>query len=231
MYTGLNGKIAKDMVSSVAVHGESVMHEITQIIAHRERDRVSYAQLCAIKSIMSVGARLEYNIDAALKIHYAMRQGFRPRDRFDLKPFLAHYGTLSYAANCKNLIASWDEILELDGSVPTWDERPMYGQGDKVRAWNIALFDPYADVFTLDRHMLRGIFGNDKTPKHSEYKEVMQALIALHRRIFGDNAPPLMSQWSMWNEYRHKGIHASHLAILGNSANIAIQQPITAFFA
>jgi hypothetical protein len=218
---------------AVAQWGATIGQECVTFSAMRDADGAYWARLVAIKAILSPGARLNANIQAAHNVHASMMAGYQPRTFDDVAALFkgSGYGTAAYGNNVRALLASWNTIRALTPEAMTWkgltalrETGNIFGFAEKVRSWALALFDCESPVVTLDRWMLRGLLalagedvGKVELAINSAPYEALAAFMLEIAEEIG--AAPLIMQWSMWNQFRG-GEHATHAA-LSDDHNIA----------
>lgn len=214
--------IAAELRAAVALHGERIVAEIETIRAKRAQDPALWARFVVAKAILSPGVKLDPNIRLAVFLRDAIERGETVETYDHAIPYIkaAHYYGRSSGANVNRALNayhslknhSWERAME-------WSELTYPGLSLKTRSWALALNDASNRVYTLDTHMLRGfarlagIDGTSFTITDSAYPKLAALLLDIHDQVCPDYAP-LVSQWALWNEYRHPGIHASHLGIV-----------------
>jgi len=224
--------VAELFRDAVAIHADAINAETSTFDTVRANDSEYWARLTMIKAILSPGCNLDKNISAAHVIHAAMMAGLQAPTFDDIKELLATvaYGTAAYGNNVRALIGSWQTIRNANESIMTWDglqalseAKVLFGQGDKARSWNLALYDASSAVITLDRHMLRGIAtacgitvaAGDLSIGKPAYAMLVTLILDILAVELNGAYSPLCAQWSLWNEIRHPGVHASHIALAG----------------
>lgn len=200
------------------LHADAIMREIHLFDSCRKQNPARWAKLCMIKSTMSPGVKLEYNIQVSHMLYTpVVTQSLRTFD--DVKAILSQtsYGCACYGKNVKALLAKQSAIASLDPADMTWEGIAHLFKGLKTRSWALALYNANNRVFTLDRHELRGLLrlaGIDVPQEEvsicdGRYKTLASFMLEICDEFY-PNFPPLCIQWAVWNEVRHSGKHASH---------------------
>lgn len=218
-------EIADAMRYAVAMHADSIMREIAAFDAQRETNPVRWAQLTSIKSILSPGAKLPANIALARMLTDTMRNGdiLRTYDDAETYRSACKYGGRSVGKNIVNALIAWNVLRDVTPDAMTWDTLATWNNGAaltghalKTRSWTLALYDARNRVYTLDVHMVRGlckIAGIERDNiTDAAYTMLAELMLDIHDETCPEY-PPLVSQWAMWNEFRHAGKHAEHIAL------------------
>lgn len=206
---------------------DSVNAEIELIMAERESDPIRHAQKCLVFAILSPGCRLPCNATMVRRFFTAIDSGKVFESCDDLYQTIATgIGGRGIGRNIRNLHLSLDTILNLtpdDMVKPTLlayrKARRIMGIGEKTAAMAVALFNPTADVFTLDVHMLRwitetifGITAESHTIDDTAYRMLEPWFVNWVKHNFPGESP-FTIQWSVWNV--RQGKHETHLPIFG----------------
>lgn len=204
---------------ALSLHAENVKREVDTIAAFKAQSSDYYATFCAVKAILSAGMKLDANISAAHAIASAMMLDDTAMSWDDVDCIIRRAapscGSVSYGASVRAIAEQWNMLASLTAHDMTWNTlRNVKGLAHKTTSWALALWNANNNVFTLDRWMLRGISGvNDITTiNDTEYDLLANIMLDIVNEYFPTYAP-LVVQWSLWNEYRHAGQHASHIAI------------------
>lgn len=222
-------RVARFMIAATMRHENAIREELAAFDTARDTNPDAWARLCVIKSILSPGARLLPNIAAAKAVYVHMVRGGKMESFEDFAAVVEglSYGTQCYATSVKALIKSWQTIKTLRADSMTSEmltalvkSGTLAGQQDKARAWSLALFDSTSQVYTLDRHMLRKLCeiagvslpSGDIAIGAKAYRMIASMMLELHGQYFPTYGP-LVSQWAIWNETRHPGEHAEHIAL------------------
>lgn len=217
-------EIAEFTIYAVSLHHEAIMREIRLFDTCRRRDPSRWAKLCCVKSILSPGADLDRNIEAAHLLYTPIVTcKFGNPNNYDdfgvVKNLLRQvkYGGQCYSVNVKNIMRYQSTIAATTPADMTWNGLARIFSGFKTRSWALALYNANNAVFTLDRHELRGLLAlagirvesDIAAPCASRYRILRDFMLDLANELF-PNLPPLCIQWALWNEFRHPGVHASH---------------------
>lgn len=206
------------MLRSVLLHGDAIRAEIAVFDARRNEDSVRWGRLCAIKSLLSPGTRLDVNIAMARLMYDALSLDSTLTTYEDMEVYRSacRYGGRCVGRNIKNVLIAWP-MLRTMLDISTLAARDMAGYGLKCRSWSMAMYDARSRVFTLDCHMIRrisamaGVGDNVTLITDTVYPIVAEVLLELCEELRID--APLVAQWAIWNEARHPGVHASIVAL------------------
>lgn len=207
-------EIAKYMQDAVALHSSAIMREIAVFDAERQRNPIGWYRLCVLKSILSPGAKLDTNIALAKLMRDALTQDSTLSTYEDVEVYRSacRYGGRSVGRNIVHALGAW-AIMERQHHIMP-EHTPGYSV--KTCAWAEALYDARSHVYTLDVHMLRKIgelSGLDThTITNAAYAPLATFMMSVHNDVC-PSLPYLASQWACWNEARHAGVHASHIAL------------------
>lgn len=218
-------EIAGAMRNAVNLHRDAIMREIAAFDAQRNENATRWAQLTIIKSMLSPGAKLDANIALAKMLTDTMRNGDILRTYDDAETYRAacKYGGRSVGKNIVNSLIAWNIVRNVTPDAMTWNTLATWNNGAaltghaiKTRSWTLALYDARNRVYTLDVHMVRGLCklaGIERDNiTDAAYTMLAAFMLELHDEICPE-LPPLVSQWALWNEFRHAGKHASHIAL------------------
>lgn len=217
--------IAAAMRRAVSLHRDSVMLEVEAFDTARTADAERWAQLTIIKSILSPGAKLDANIALARMLTDALRDGNALHTYDDAETYRAacKYGGRSVGTNIVNALTAWSHVRTNATAAMSWEAlatlnngRALRGHALKTRSWTLALYNAENRVYTLDVHMIRGLarlcnIDRDNVTD-AAYNQLASFMLSIHDDVCSE-LPPLVSQWSLWNEFRHAGMHASHIAL------------------
>lgn len=215
-YTLNTETLAQQMRDAYAAYGEQVGVRVSLLAQERENNADNHRVFCIVKGILSPQMKLSHNIRLARFVAYAIQH-----TDIASGPELYHIAVsaglrvgVATGSHIASIIEQRDIILAMADADMTFDNLlKLKGVGSKVAAWIMSLYFGDADVYTIDRHMLMGFFGeNNKTPTAKQYREIMVAVMALHREVLGD-IPALVGQWSLWNMYRD-GQHDDHYGVI-----------------
>lgn len=201
---------------AIALWGDIVNQECHAIAAHAANNRPLWARFVVMKGILSNGALLGSNIVLARMLRDAIESGRVIRTHKDCEDIreASRYGARSVNTNIDNALFAYNDMRER-GAVSI-DTR-YRGMGPKIMSWAAVLDDYTTRTYTLDAHMVGNIATildlDTKVIANAAYPKLAALMLELHDEVCPQYAP-LVSQWSLWNEFRHAGKHASHLDIL-----------------
>ena len=203
---------------AMSLHGDAIMREIALFDNARRSNPARWAKLCMVKALMSPGAKLPANI-AASHVLYSHVVTCSLNSFEQVKDLLTgtSYGCIAYGHNVKALLDKQSAIAATTPYDMTWNGIAQVFKGFKTRSWALALYNAYNEVFTLDRHMLRGLLAlanivpteEEVSICKSRYLTLAGFMLDLCEEMY-PMYPPLCIQWALWNEFRHPGKHASH---------------------
>lgn len=202
--------------SAYDTYAADVMSDIRTLRAFQSDYPEYYAKFCIVTAIMSNGMQLEQSFYAAHAIVDAMMISPNSDMAYDdvdliVKSRVPSAGSLAYGSSIKYIAAQWQIIAAwMPNMMDYGTVRTLDGMGPKTGSWAIALHDHNANVFTLDRWMLRGIAGFPQTGNiavsQTVYNMIADMMLAICDML---EVSPLVAQWSMWNTYRNNE-HADH---------------------
>lgn len=218
--------IVRFIDNALALHADKIMTEIVAFDTCRAHNATLWAQLANIKSITSPGVKLDTNIAFARDMIAAWNTGRDMRAYDDAEDIRARvrYGGRSVGANINNACAMWNgSVATMSHADMTWETLATWNDGKaysghalKTRSWSLAVYDARSRVFTLDVHMLRGLASMARMMcaniSDAAYLKLAAFMLDICDTEF-PQYPPLVVQWAMWNEFRHAGKHASHIAL------------------
>ena len=206
------------ILHAMSLHGDAIMREIALFDNARRATPTRWAKLCMVKAIMSPGAKLSANIAASHVLYsHVVTCSLNSFDQVRDLLTGTSYGCITYGHNVNTLLDKQSAIAAITPYDMTWDGISHVFKGFKTRSWALALYNAYNDVFTLDRHMLRGLLAlasifptqEDVSICKSRYLTLARFMLDLSEEMY-PMYPPLCIQWALWNEFRHPGMHASH---------------------
>lgn len=212
--------------NALALHADTIMQELSAFNDRRDANAVDWMHLVIVKSILSPGAKLPANIALAKLLVAALQRGETLTSYDDAETYRAacKYGGRSVGKNIIGALLSWPHIAHM--SVDDMNVDTLYRMrgarqvalSHKTIRWALALFDATNRVFTLDVHMCRGIAriaGVDKNVDGvtDNAYAVLESYMLRVADACGYGHMPLVVQWAMWNEIRHAGKHAPHIAL------------------
>lgn len=219
------------MRDTVERYGDEILAEMELMSELRSADAQSYAQRCLLFAICSPQCDFDVNVRVANRAFDGLYNEFTcvedvyqcitdgGRDNWFLSGGAARaiWHNLEWLRNVSDSDMDKASILALRKA------GTLKGLGPKTTAMALALYDPESEVYTLDVHMLRGILraigwqhrlATAQEITDAAYPVLEQALIQLHREVFGGVLPIFVSQWALWSEWR-TGSHIEHLPIFG----------------
>lgn len=209
--------------NAVALHTDAIRTELEIFDAVKKNDPVAFARRCLLSAVLSNQAELRGNLRYAYALSHYLDAGVSP----NLETLRKQTRFNGMNSSVRYALAAYDAIKHTD--VTTWtpaDFMTLTGVGPKIARWAIAPFNPDARCITLDRHMIafmcdiagigkRSAFKvlTRKSGKHCpEYDALEQMFLSIADDL---NVSPFVLQWSVWNEWRHSGQHASHVELVG----------------
>ena len=214
---------------TVHTYAESITEELGELAEYRANDEEGYLQRCIIWALCTP----MNNLDRSFR---AMHR-YLPH-LYDTGQTVESIGTIisgdgdgwngAYSGSATAILASLPTIYTLTGEGMKKETLralkgvgALRGAGEKVMAMMIAPFNPDADVYTIDRHMVKiicDLIGEDRSAydgcTDAAYVMIERAFIKWHRANF-PTLPVFVSQWALWNGER-KDVHASHLALIAD---------------
>lgn len=214
--------------NALALHETSILQEVAAFDAYRASNEREWLQRVTIKSILSSGALLDSDIAFARILVRALRNGERLVTYNDAEPYRASckYGARSVGKNILHALHSWATLATLTGDDMTIerlqalrDARLLAGLSQKTIRWALVMYDARTRAITCDTHIIAlsakiaGLGDGYNGIAKSAYPSLEQFWLSIADEL-GYGHMPLVVQWACWNEQRHAGTHASHLAIV-----------------
>ena len=238
MVPRLFASIPDELSAATSAHASTVLSELHAIAAYRDVDELLHAQTCIVFAMISPRTKFEKNVRATRRFMHAFDRTFNSVD--DVYQCITDNGADSWfsAGNAaRSLFAShaWLKTMTLDDM-----NKPallalnragiIKGMARKTAAMAVALFDPYAPVFTLDTHMMRGMLiragmnpVGDLNINDSAYDVLEAAMIEIVNQCRPNVDTPMyfLFQWALWNRWGFQDTHVSHVAIFSDTLEAA----------
>lgn len=202
--------------SAYDTYADAIMSDVRTLRTFQRDYPEYYAKFCVVTAIMSNGMELNNSFRAAHAIVDAMIMSPNSDMTYEdvdyiVKSMVPSAGSLAYGASVKAIATQWQTIAAWTPDMMNYGTvRTLKGMGPKTGSWAVALHNHNANVFTLDRWMLRGIAGFSQTGNISVTETVYTMLADMFLMICDMlELSPLVAQWSMWNTYRNNE-HADH---------------------
>lgn len=206
-------KVAADMLNAYVLYGDKVGARVAQLKAEHEARPDDHRIFCIIKGILSPQYELSANIEMARFLSVALHKGLSAGELYSIASVGGLRMGVATGQHINYIVEQANIILSMTDNDMTYDNlRKLKGVGPKVAAWIMSLYFGETDVYTIDRHMMRGFTGDAKLPTNAQYGKLMTEILEIHREVLPGIAP-LVGQWSLWNVYRGVG-HDDHVGIV-----------------
>lgn len=202
--------VTQTMQHAINLYADDVRAELRHI--HERHSPYHIAQSSIVFGMCSPQADFAFNVAVTQPLVRALN---RDTSVAELAATIRHHYLGLHNQKARRLLAAQPFILSCEDTSPE-AIRALDGMGPKCTALASHLINPWQQVYTLDRHILRILctiidVPHCKMASDAAYPRVEQFLLDIHDELFGDVCAPFVSQWALWD--LAFGKHMEHTGI------------------
>lgn len=203
------GAMANIMQRAMDTYAEGIRDELNQI--HAQHSPFHRAQSAIVFGMCSPQADFAFNVSVTQPLVTALN---RDTGVAELAAIIRHHYLGLHNQKARRLLAAQPFLRSCEDTSPE-AIRALDGMGPKCTALASHLINPWREVYTIDRHILRILCTVAELPftkvaSDAAYPRVEQWLLDLHHKLF-PTCSPFVSQWALWN--LSFGRHMEHTGI------------------